>query len=69
MGAWNFTRPRLRRLLADSDTSLHYVGRPESSSPAEGSTTLYRINQGALVELAFEFEKQTRTRSVIKERG
>jgi 2-oxoglutarate dehydrogenase complex dehydrogenase (E1) component-like enzyme len=49
--------------------SLHYVGRPESSSPAEGSTTLYRLNQRALIEQAFQFEKQTQTRSVIKERG
>jgi len=68
MGAWNYLRPRLRELLGDKQ-SLHYVGRPESSSPAEGSTTLYRINQQALIEQAFNFEKQTRMRSVIKERG
>jgi 2-oxoglutarate dehydrogenase complex dehydrogenase (E1) component-like enzyme len=48
---------------------LHYVGRPESSSPAEGSTTLYRINQQALIEQAFDIEKQARIRSVVKERG
>jgi 2-oxoglutarate dehydrogenase E1 component len=68
MGAWNFIRPRLRELLGDRQ-SLHYVGRPESSSPAEGSTTLYRLNQQALIEQAFNFEKQIQTRSVIKERG
>jgi 2-oxoglutarate dehydrogenase E1 component len=68
MGAWNFMRPRLRQLLAKADLPLHYVGRPESSSPAEGSSTLYRLNQRALIEQAFEFEKQTETRSVIKER-
>jgi 2-oxoglutarate dehydrogenase E1 component len=68
MGAWNFMRPRLRQLLAKDELDLHYVGRPESSSPAEGSSTLYRINQRALIEQAFEFEKQTETRSVIKER-
>jgi 2-oxoglutarate dehydrogenase E1 component len=68
MGAWNFLRPRLRELLGDK-LSLHYVGRPESSSPAEGSTTLYRINQQALIEQAFNFEKQMQTKSVIKERG
>ena len=68
MGAWNFMRPRLRQLLAKEDLPLHYIGRPESSSPAEGSSTLYRINQRALIEQAFEFEKQTETRSVIKER-
>ncbi len=68
MGAWNYLRPRLRELVGDKQ-SLHYVGRPESSSPAEGSTTLYRINQQALIEQAFDIEKQARIRSVIKERG
>lgn len=68
MGAWNFLRPRLREMLGDR-LSLHYVGRPESSSPAEGSTTVYRINQQALIEQAFNFEKQTQTKSVIKEKG
>ena len=68
MGAWNYLRPRLRELLSDK-ASLHYVGRPESSSPAEGSSTLYRINQQALIEQAFRFEEQTRIKSVVKERG
>jgi len=68
MGAWNYLRPRLRQLM-DDRLPLHYVGRPESSSPAEGSSTLHHINQKELIEQAFEFEKQTRTRSVIKERG
>jgi 2-oxoglutarate dehydrogenase E1 component len=69
MGAWDFLRPRLRQLLIHHNLQLNYVGRPESSSPAEGSSTLYRINQQALIEQAFEFEKQTNTQSVIKERG
>jgi 2-oxoglutarate dehydrogenase E1 component len=68
MGAWNYLRPRLRQ-LTDDRLPLHYVGRPESSSPAEGSSTLYRINQQELIEQAFQFEKQTLTRSVVKERG
>jgi 2-oxoglutarate dehydrogenase E1 component len=68
MGAWNYLRPRLRQLMGDA-LPLHYVGRPESSSPAEGSSTLYRINQQALIEQAFKFEEQTRTPSVVKERG
>jgi 2-oxoglutarate dehydrogenase E1 component len=66
MGAWDSLRPRLRQLLAKYGLPLHYVGRPESSSPAEGSSTLYRINQGALIEQAFAFEKQTETRSVAE---
>jgi len=68
MGAWNYLRPHLRQFTGDRLT-LHYVGRPESSSPAEGSTTLYRINQQSLIEQAFDFDKQAQTSSVVKERG
>jgi len=68
MGAWNYLRPYLR-LLTQDRIALHYVGRPESSSSAEGSSTLYRINQHSLIEQAFEFEKQIQTSSVVKERG
>ena len=69
MGAWEYMRPRLRELLTRDSLPLIYVGRPESSSPAEGSSTLHRINQQALIEQAFEFEKQIQTPSVVKERG
>jgi 2-oxoglutarate dehydrogenase E1 component len=68
MGAWNYVRPYLRQ-LTEHGLTLHYVGRPESSSPAEGSTTLYRINQHSLVEQAFDFDKQAQTSSVVKESG
>ncbi|MBN2116128.1 MAG: 2-oxoglutarate dehydrogenase E1 component [Anaerolineales bacterium] len=68
MGAWNYLRPHLRQLV-EGRLTLHYVGRPESSSPAEGSTTLYRINQQSLIEQAFDFDKQAQTSSVVKERG
>jgi 2-oxoglutarate dehydrogenase E1 component len=68
MGAWNYLRPHLRLLLEERLT-LHYVGRPESSSPSEGSSTLYRINQASLIEQAFDFDKQAQTTSVVKERG
>ncbi|HJS18169.1 MAG TPA: 2-oxoglutarate dehydrogenase E1 component, partial [Anaerolineales bacterium] len=68
MGAWNYLRPRLRQ-LTEERVPLHYVGRPESSSPAEGSSTAYRVNQQALIEQAFKFDEQARTRSVVKERG
>lgn len=68
MGAWNYLRPLLRE-LTEGRLPVHYVGRPESSSPAEGSTTLYRINQKSLIEQAFAFEKQLQTSSVVKTRG
>ncbi|MGZ9225791.1 MAG: hypothetical protein ACXW4M_09575, partial [Anaerolineales bacterium] len=69
MGAWNYLRPRLRQLTEGHGLQLHYVGRPESSSPAEGSSTMYRINQQELIEQAFKFDQQTRIKSVVKERG
>ena len=68
MGAWNYLRPHLRE-LAQGNLQLLYVGRPESSSPAEGSSTLYRINQASLIEQAFEIEKNAQTSSVVKTRG
>lgn len=67
MGAWDFLRPRLRQLLGK--TPLYYVGRPESSSPAEGSSTLYRINQKALAQRALKFEEHAHAQSVSIERG
>ena len=67
MGAWDFLRPRLKQLL--NKIPLYYVGRPESSSPAEGSSTLYRINQKALVQRALKFDEQAHTQSVSIERG
>jgi 2-oxoglutarate dehydrogenase E1 component len=69
MGAWEYLHPHLHEVLASYDLPLHYVGRPESSSPAEGSSTSYHINQKALIEQVFEFEEQIHTHSVIKERG
>jgi len=68
MGAWDYLRPRLRQLTEDR-YPVHYVGRPESSSPAEGSSTSYRANQQALIEQAFKFDEQAHTSSVVKERG
>ncbi len=68
MGAWNYLRPLLRE-LTEEKLPIHYVGRPESSSPAEGSSTLYRINQHSLIEQAFAFEKQSQSSSVVKTRG
>ena len=68
MGAWDFIRPRLRQLLGER-APLYYVGRPESSSPAEGSSTLYRINQKALIQRALNIEERAHIQSVSIERG
>ncbi len=49
MGAWPFVRP----LLAEFALPVRYVGRPRSSSPAEGSLAWHNINQAAIIEQAF----------------
>jgi len=53
MGAWDFVKPRLVEIT--SGFSLHYVGRPSSSSPAEGSSYWYNTTQSVLVEHAFSY--------------
>jgi 2-oxoglutarate dehydrogenase E1 component len=53
MGAWSFVRPRLWDLI-DGRWPLHYIGRPRSSSPAEGSATWHKANQEQIVERAYE---------------
>jgi 2-oxoglutarate dehydrogenase E1 component len=68
MGARGYLGPRLRQLVGNR-FQLYYVGRPESSSPAEGSSTLYQINQQALIRQAFKVEEQTSSRSVFTEGG
>jgi 2-oxoglutarate dehydrogenase E1 component len=68
MGAWDYMRPRLKQVWGDH-FPLYYVGRPESSSPAEGSSTLYRINQQILIRQAFKVEAQPQNKSVVVERG
>ncbi len=68
MGAWKYIHSRLKQVLVDH-LPLYYVGRPESSSPAEGSSTLYRINQQILIRQAFKLEEQTQSQSVIIRRG
>jgi 2-oxoglutarate dehydrogenase E1 component len=55
MGAWDHVWPRLGELI-DGRWPLYYVGRPRSSSPAEGSTAWHQVNQNALIERAFNLE-------------
>ncbi len=52
MGAWTFARPRLIELI-NGRCPLRYIGRPPSSSPAEGSMAWHAVNQEALIEQAF----------------
>ena len=53
MGAWNFLAPRIIENLADGQ-KLRYSGRPESASPAVGSSKVSTQQQKELVEIAFK---------------
>jgi 2-oxoglutarate dehydrogenase E1 component len=53
MGAWDFVRPELERLI-DGRWPLRYVGRVRNSSPSEGSAAWHQVNQRAIVAQAFE---------------
>jgi 2-oxoglutarate dehydrogenase E1 component len=52
MGPWLFVRPRFRELV-DQTFPIRYIGRPESSSPAEGSLDKHNHMQAAIVAEAF----------------
>jgi 2-oxoglutarate dehydrogenase E1 component len=47
MGSWTFVEPRLRDLLPGS-LPLHYVGRPDRASPAEGYPSAHAIEQNRI---------------------
>lgn len=51
MGAWSYAEPRLRALAGERP--VYYVGRPERSSPAEGSLERHNAEQARIVETAW----------------
>jgi 2-oxoglutarate dehydrogenase E1 component len=55
MGAWARLRPRLSKIIGGR-WPLYFVGRPASSSPAEGSMAWHTLNQKALIKRAFDLE-------------
>jgi 2-oxoglutarate dehydrogenase E1 component len=64
MGAWEFLRLQLARLI-DGRWPLHYIGRPRSSSPAEGSAAWHTQNQEALLRNAFDLAEIRAEESVL----
>jgi len=52
MGAWSFVRPPLLDLIGGR-WPLGFVGRSDSSSPAEGSTALHNRRQKIIIQTAF----------------
>jgi 2-oxoglutarate dehydrogenase E1 component len=66
MGAWEFMRLQIARLI-DGRCPLTYVGRPRSSSPAEGSSAWHAFNQEAILKQAFELsEVQSEDQVLLK---
>ena len=57
MGAWMFMFPFFRKLI-DGRFPLHYIGRRRNSSPAEGSSSMHKGNQQALIKQAFMIDKE-----------
>ena len=55
MGAWTHMQVWLSE-LTKGRWLLRYLGRPASSSPAEGSTAWHAVNQKALIEQTFNLE-------------
>ena len=58
MGAWAHVQPRLARVIEDR-WPLYYLGRPRSSSPAEGSMAWHSVNQQALIDRAYNLDPDT----------
>jgi 2-oxoglutarate dehydrogenase E1 component len=67
MGAWEFVSPLLTSLIAGR-WPLHYVGRPRSSSPAEGSSAWHAVKQEALIKRAFGQKVGRDTQTIILEK-
>lgn len=57
MGAWKYMLPFLRRKVTDYKNPIHYIGRKRNSSPAEGSSSMHKVNQELIIEQAFSIKK------------
>ncbi len=64
MGAWSYLQPRLNLLLQER-CPLYYLGRPRSSSPAEGSSAWHAATQEKLVTLAYNLEAELKAGEMI----
>jgi 2-oxoglutarate dehydrogenase E1 component len=52
MGAWYFIRARLPEML-EQRFPLRCVARPESASPATGSSAAHKLEQRMLIDAVF----------------
>jgi 2-oxoglutarate dehydrogenase E1 component len=58
MGAWRSVAASIESAV-EGRAPVYYLGRHGSASPAEGSSSWYKINQARLVEQAFTIEAGT----------
>ncbi|MDX1523564.1 MAG: 2-oxoglutarate dehydrogenase E1 component, partial [Anaerolineae bacterium] len=67
MGAWPFFGDQLRKLIEER-WPLIYLGRPPSSSPAEGSSAWHAATQRALVEQAYTLDEADTDDTILWEK-
>ena len=64
MGAWRFVQEQMYFVLTGSRRVIHYAGRPESASPAVGSSKQHAKEQAEVIDAAFSQTAQLRPRRV-----
>ena len=64
MGAWFFIKSKME-LHFNGRASLHYIGRPRASSPAEGSPAWHSVNQQAIIERTFSLKADDKKKSLL----
>lgn len=52
MGAWTYMEPRIRE-VAPKKVPVHYIGRPEHSSPASGYADVHSFEQRQIITESF----------------
>ncbi len=63
MGGWSFVEPRLRSILP-ANTSLQYIGRTPSASPATGSYAIHNLEQAQLVSGSLNIDSDATSAAV-----
>jgi 2-oxoglutarate dehydrogenase E1 component len=58
MGAWSYIEPRLRE-LAESGTTVSYIGRPKRSSTASGYQQIHSLEQSFIVSHTLTQKKKS----------
>ncbi len=56
MGSWMYIEPRLRD-IAPERVSVSYIGRPDRSSPSEGSSEIHNIEQNRIIRESLTMKK------------